>query len=215
MSKKPKKSSKHLIIFSLTLLFIAFILVFIFIKNKNIGTKSTRKILTILKTKGGKKDDWKVYENNNVYFKYPEDKQVHDTFGGPTLESKNFELYGKSGQITMMISILSIPEDTNKVFNGEISTKVLAEKSRSNKIRSDVDKEVLDIRELSLNDLAGYSYDFDGNYSAPYGTEAGFTTDNNCSKYRVAFLKDKAEIMVVVYCLEEPYTTIFDSIRLK
>lgn len=219
MTQKKEKSFKNLkLLIFLILLFILFGFVLLFTKSKfskNQSTKEASNIPALTSNEENKEINWKVYENKHIYFKHPENKIVHDIFGGPAEESKSFELYGKTGQRTMEISIFSIPEDTNQVFGGELSTKVIAEKSRVNKISSDGGKDVLNIKETSLNDLSGYYYDFSSNYSAPYGQGAGFVTDNNCSNYRAVFLNGKKELMTVIYCLEEPYATIFNSIRLK
>jgi len=208
-----KKRYKSIILFFV--LFIAAVCILLFVKSKNLDVQPTSKVLTKPKSTSGEEIVWEVYENKHIYFKHPENKRVHDIFGGPAEESKTFYLYGKTGSIIMEISIFSIPKDTNEVFDGEFSTKVLAERSRTNKISKDGEEGVLSIQEISSNDLLGHYYDFNGNYSSPSGVGAGFVTDNSCSKYRAAFLKSRAEIMTVIYCLEEPYRTIFDTIRLK
>lgn len=158
--------------------------------------------------------NWVTYENKYIIFRYPENKKVADIFGGPPEESTTFELYGKSGQRTMEISIYLIPRDTNEVFKGETSTKVLAGRSRTYKISRDGEKSVTEAKEISLNELLGYYYDFEGNYSAPSGYGSGFATETGCT-YRAMFLKGKGKLMTVVYCLQEPYRGIAETIRLK
>lgn len=164
-------------------------------------------------------NSWINYEDDLIKFSYPEANSWSSYTGAPGRVPTFFEFSGKDGYgiNAMYITKGLITEvKDNEIYNGEISPKALATKSRNYKLAAkegeEIIKTVTDIKGITVDGKSGYYYDFQGSYADSF--DGGFTTESGC-RGRAVFVNSDKAVYSIIYCMRQPFEDIYKSIKLK
>ncbi len=164
---------------------------------------------------------WINYDDKLIEFSYPKDKPFRSFTDTNNEPSRFFEFPGNEKSIAMFISKESIDdvrETSNKIYKGDISPKVMAEKSRNYSLESpsSESKNTTEIKEITVDGKAGYYYDFQDSYPYPLGGggTSAFLIEKGCNS-RAIFVNSDNGVYNIVYCMRQPFEDIYKSIKLK